>query len=89
MTIELNVDQIIAAAEAFTSPYDAATEEQLNLMAYNGERVLNQLMALKYAIDADETTTYANKAVRVFACINQVKNMLLVIEDARQDLLNA
>lgn len=85
-TISLNYDQIISEAESFTSPYDATSEEQLNLMAYNGERVLNQLKALKYAMDADDTSTYANKAVRVFACTKQIENMLLVIEDARGDL---
>jgi len=85
MTIELNIDQIITEAEAFGSPYDATSEEQLNLMIYNGERVLNQLKALKYAIDADEGSTYANTGVRVFACIRQIENMLAVVEDARDD----
>jgi hypothetical protein len=88
--IELNIDQIIGDAEAFGSPYDAATEEELNLMTFHGTRVLNQLRAVKYAIDAMEATDadrrYANKAVRVFACIRQIENMLDVVVDARQDM---
>lgn len=91
--IELNINQIVTEAEAFASPYDAKTEQDLNQMVFNGTRVLNQLRSIKSAIDAmdgtDDAPKFANKAVRVFACIKQVENMLLVIEDARGELANA
>jgi hypothetical protein len=85
-TIELNIDQIISEAESFGSPYDAKTEEELNIMAHNVGCVLSQLRAVKSAISADETGQYAYKAVRVSALIAYLDNKLLVIEDARGDL---
>lgn len=92
MTIELNINQIVSEAEAFGSPYDATTEEELNLLALNGARVLNQLRAAKSAIDAMDTTNdapkFANKAVRVFSCIRHLENMLSVIDDVRSERAN-
>jgi len=93
MTIELNINQIVTEAEEFGSPYDARTEEELNVMALGSTRILNQLRAVKFAIDAmdgtDDAPQFANKAVRVSAAIVQLENKLLVIEDARRDLTNA
>lgn len=93
MIIELDIDQIVAEAESSGSPYDATSAEVLNLMTFNGTRVLNQLRAVKYAIDAmdgtDDAPRFANTAVRVFACTKQIENMLLVIEDARADMAHA
>lgn len=92
-TITLNINPIVTEAESFASPYDAKTEEELNRLLFNGTRVLNQLRAIKFAIDSMDGTNdaprFANKTVRVFACIKQIENMLLVVEDARQDMKNA
>lgn len=93
MTIELNIDQILAEAESIGSPYSATTEDELNVIARRATRALGQLRAAMFAIDgmdgAVDAPQFANKAVRVSAAIASLENKLLVIEDARQDMAHA